>query len=130
MNNAIFQDLNHLALFDFEVVSLESANALDGTTLTIRGSRDFTYYHNAEIRFLAVEYMEIPTRFSHAQFRVASPNEVTFLRGRVDFEGAVFCVIEEHGSNDERVRYVVASSVAVDLNTVSYSAEPSGSVPR
>ena len=120
MNYEIFDGLNSLQLLDFEVHSFESQR--DGSTdvLTIRGSRNFAYYHNAEIRFSGVEYCELPTRFSHAHFRAASIEETEALRRRVEFEGSVFSIVEERDSDFERVRVVVAAAVEVLLETVQY----------
>ena len=93
----------------------------DERSLTTRAER-CCYYHNAEIRFTGVEYLELPKRFSHAHFRVASAEEAQSLRRHVEFEGSVFCIIEERDSAEARARFVVAGSVGVNLSTVLYHA--------
>lgn len=115
-----FRELNELGLWDFQIHSFADALGSAEGVLVVRGSRDFCYYHNAEIRFVGVEYMELPASFCHAHFRAATPEETEALRRRVEFEGKLFCIVEEHDSPEERVRYVVASSASVDLTTVRY----------
>jgi hypothetical protein len=120
-----FQELNCLRLWDFEIHSFELLGGSDEDVLVIRASRDFSYYHNAELRFVGVEYIELPTRFHHARVRGASVDEVAALRRRVDFEGSVFCITEDSDSPDACIRYVIAKSVGIDLTTVRYHQDSS-----
>lgn len=58
--------INDLQLWDYEVSPLE------GGTLLIFGSNDFTYSHYLEAEFMDVTFTDLPPRFSHARFRLGS----------------------------------------------------------
>lgn len=122
--NDDFRELNELALWDFEVRSFSRADGSDEDVLLLMGSRDFCYYHNAEIRFTGVEYSALPTHFSHAFLRVATSDEVARLREQANFACGVFCIVEEHDSASARAHYVAAANVAVRVETVLYYNKP------
>ena len=97
--------INELALWDFEVDHLENG------TLLILGSNDFTYYHHLEIEFCSVTFHDLPSRFSHAQFRLGkdSDDQATVWVRAESWDAA--------GENDYEVR---ASGIAVRIGTVYY----------
>jgi len=59
---------------DFEV------QAYDGSRLLIVGSFDLAYYHEVEIEFEEVAYIELPTQFSDPRLRIATAEESARLR--------------------------------------------------
>jgi hypothetical protein len=97
-----------LQLWDFRV------SRTAGTVL-ILGSRNFTYYHQAEIEFRGVTHCDLPETFSHATF---TPGD--------DSEGiSVFITAEpfplDNAMHDYEVR---AAEVEVRIGTVYYYDRP------
>lgn len=116
-----FEGLNQLALWDFEVRTYSSLDALGEHNLLVVGSRDFCYYHDAEVRFFEVAYLSLPSRFHHARFRLATAHEEMLVRQRAgDVTGQVFCIVEEHDGPDAHAHFIVAARVAIRLETVRY----------
>lgn len=90
--------------------------------LTILGSRDFSYYHNAEVRFFDVSFICCPTHFSHAVFGLASPSDFERLRANesMDETTRLFCITAEAGNGFERDHFIAASHAEVTIKHVSY----------
>jgi hypothetical protein len=108
-----------LALWDFEVRSF-GTNQEDGDdSLVIVGSRDLTYYYDAKVTFLGVDYLALPTRFSHGLFRLATADEIASLSAHVEPSSRVYCIVEAHGSADERNHFLVAEEAIVLIETVT-----------
>jgi hypothetical protein len=98
---------------DFEVTHYHSFN---NGLLIITASRDFTYYHNLEIRFVGVKY------FSGVFSWRSSPSESGILRAvcddstvRDDAEIAVKFLDDDDGNI-----VVLASSASISFDTVYY----------
>jgi hypothetical protein len=72
--------------FDFRVVSLED-------DLIVQGDDDaFAYGHQVEIRFRAVEYVELPMGWDGKAFALANETERRYLAGRSEMLGTTAAV--------------------------------------
>jgi hypothetical protein len=124
MTNDPFTALNAMHLRDFRVVSFVDSHDADDDVLVIRGSNDFCYSHDAGIHFINVSFMERPMRFSHAQFRIATDFEIAragMRSGGTSYEGTLYCIESESGSNNNRLHFIAAGRVEVNTDTVKYS---------
>ena len=115
----IFGELNCLALWDFQVRFFGTNHENGDDALVIVGSRDLTYYHDAKVTLVGVDYLALPTRFGHGFFRLATPDEVASLSVHVEPTSVVYCIVEEHGSADERQHFVVAEEASVLIETIT-----------
>jgi len=103
---AVFDAVNDLHLWDWRVESFERGR------LTILGSTDFAYYHNAEVVFHEVEFMSCSTSFSHALFRGASDEERERLIENAEWEGQLFTIVSDHGNGSDGLSYFVCAQRA------------------
>jgi hypothetical protein len=113
-----FEALNALGLWDFKLDSLRERS------LTILASNDFDYYHQAEIRFEDVTFIECAEKFSHAVFRRDTVEERRARFARLGIEGEVFCIRTEaadgcQGSEQDQY-FVVARRASCAIGTVYY----------
>jgi hypothetical protein len=114
-----FTTLNAMQLWDFSVILFSDQNDV----LTIRGSNDFDYYHNAEIRFIKVSLVDCPIHFSHAHFRTATEIERTVVSQHAGYsanQGTLYCIESQAGSDDHKFHFIAAARVEVDIATVKY----------
>jgi len=109
-----FDALNAAGLSDFTVVQYTAGEDL----LVIEASRDLAYYVDAEIRFVNVEYIALPTYFYDAAFRAATDAETSELRRLTEWtdDRRVFCIVEDADwPGHERRYFVVATSASVNM---------------
>ncbi len=91
---------------DFEVLSFSDAR------LFIIGSFDLDYYHEVEIAFEDVVYIELPTYFNRPALRAATPEEANAYAYLGLDPTEYLYVIEEDPYVDSRKYYVAARSVS------------------
>jgi hypothetical protein len=102
---------------DFEVLSYTSFG--DGV-LTIAASRDFSYYHNMEIRFVGVRYFSgvFSWKSSPSRMGILVPDRDAPAEHRMDSrsdESSINFIDDDDG----RIT-VLAESASIDLDTVYY----------
>ena len=90
---------------DFEV------NTYDGSRLLIVGSFDLTYYHEVEIEFESVAYIELPTLFDRPRLRIATAEESERLRYLDLSPPEKLYAIDTDPDTEDRTFYVAAESV-------------------
>jgi hypothetical protein len=126
IDDPIFADLNARRIWDFQFDFAATAGPAQFDVLTILGSTDFSYYHNAEIRFFDVRYISCPTYFSHALFGIASSSDSERLQAVAIIDDTrLFCVTVEAESSDECDHFIAASRVEVTIKDVAYSQDDS-----
>lgn len=109
--------LNQLACWDYQLLSF------DGYRLVIAGSTDFGYYHLIEAEFAEVSFINCPTDFSHARFRLATDSEQASISRLVAIDAEHHLVAieaETSASIDLQVFFILAESVKVIEGTVYY----------
>jgi hypothetical protein len=113
----VFDELNARQLWDFNVKSYDG----DKSILTILGSNDFTYYHQAEIRFYEVHFIGCPTDFHHALFDVASKEQRDKVLAPLDDRGEniiVFRITADEGADDSSTYFIAAERIECTVATV------------
>ena len=92
---------------DFRVERFDSVNLL------VIGSFDLVYYHDVQVEFADVQYIDCPTYFMDPHFRVGGDTERRQLEQRgVDVDGTVYIIDADAGRG--RVSFsIVARDVRV-----------------
>jgi hypothetical protein len=83
----------------------------DGSRLLIIGSFDLAYYHEVEIEFEGVSYIELPTSFNQPRLRVATAEESKRLRFLDLSPPEKLYVIESDADSDGQSFYIAAERV-------------------
>lgn len=110
-----FSAINELHLWDWKI------DGLEGGRLTVFGSSDFAYYHQAEVVFHEVDLISCPTYFSDAHFRAATDEERGRFVDNRDWEGKMFAIVTGHGNGpDGSAHFVCAERAECRIGTVYY----------
>jgi hypothetical protein len=115
----VFDELNARHLWDFIIKSYDG----DSETLTILASTDFTYRHEAEIRFHGVHFVGCSTFFCHALFDIASEEQRAKVLAPLAEGGdhvIVFRITAEHGTDDSPTYFIAAERMECTIATVCY----------
>jgi hypothetical protein len=100
------REINELALWDY------TATRTDDDTLLILGSNDLDYYHHLEIEFRGVVFTDLPSQFSHAQFRLGM--------GTTEDDPTIWINAESWDTLGTKDFEVQAAKVEVRIGTVYY----------
>lgn len=112
-------DIEGAAVFHLLDELRESSNTSDYQILSFNDSRlfvigsfDLDYYHEVEIAFEGVSYIELPTVFNWPTLRAATPDEANAYAYLGLDQTEYLYVIEEDPYVDSRKFYIAARSVS------------------
>ena len=84
--------------------------SFDGSRLVVIGSFDLSYYHDFEVEFEEVSYLQCATYFDAQRLRLASANEAAQLRRNhrdyIDDDDQIFCI-----EADEKTFFIAAQNL-------------------
>ena len=117
-----FDRLNAPNNWDFQFDLAGASGPPQHDVVTILASFDFTYYHEAEIRFHDVHYISCPTYFSDALFGLGPRSEFERLRSLASFDEdtQLFCITIDASLPDASDHFIAASHVDVTFKQVGY----------
>ena len=98
-------------------------DSYNGENLLITGSFDFCYYHEIEVDFKEVEYVNLPASFFNPKFSMANLAEQKIVRVQAGLDNAItiYKIEAETGLSEGSLSfYVAAMQVEIREGTVYY----------